>query len=176
MHPRVARWIFGPSLAVRRALHGLTGRPWWVRLDAHVLMGAFPFAADVPALAASGVRGVVNLCAERRGPRSRYRAHGLEELHLPVVDFAEPSEEVVAAALDFLRAHAARDERVYLHCKAGRGRSATIALCWLVERERISPDEAMRKLRAASPSVIAGLERRQVVQRRWRQLRADGIG
>lgn len=168
MHPRVARWFFGPSLLLRRALHHLTGRPWWVRLDAHVLMGAFPRASDVPALASAGVRGVVNLCAERRGPRRAYAEHGIEELHLPVVDFAEPSREVVDAALAFVGRHAADGHRIYLHCKAGRGRSATVALCWLLEREGISPDEAMRKLRAVSPSVIVGLERRAVVQRRWR--------
>lgn len=166
MHPRLARWLFVPTLAFRRAIAIVTGRPWWVRVDERLLMGAFPRHRDVEALAALGVRGVVNLCAEHEGPRAAYSKLGLEELHLRVTDYASPSEEQAAQALAFIRRHVAAGARVYVHCKAGRGRSATIALCWLVEHEQVSPEEAMRKLRAVSPWIIAGIERREVVQRR----------
>jgi atypical dual specificity phosphatase len=168
MHLRLARLLFRPSLAIRRALATVAGRSWWVRVDERVLVGAFPSARDVEALAALGVRGVVNLCAEAEGPRAAYARLGLEELYLPVIDFASPDEQQTSQALAFIARHVASGARVYVHCKAGRGRSATIALCWLVEHERISAEEAMRKLRAVNPWIIAGIERREVVQRRGR--------
>jgi atypical dual specificity phosphatase len=166
MHPRLSRWLFVPTLAFRRLVSSVTGRPWWVRVDERLLMGAFPSARDVEALAALGVRGVVNLCGEHEGPRAAYAQLGLEELQLSVIDYKSPSEAQTAQALAFIGRHVAAGARVYVHCKAGRGRSATIALCWLIEREHISADEAMRKLRRVSPWIIAGIERREVVQRR----------
>jgi atypical dual specificity phosphatase len=40
-----------------------------------------------------GVRGVINLCEEYRGPRRKYKELGIEELYLPTTDHFEPSFE-----------------------------------------------------------------------------------
>src|SRR5260221_707583 len=140
-------------------------RPHWDAIDEVVIMGKMPLLRHVPALATLGVRGVVNMCEEYPGPLAAYREAAIEQLHLPTIDFTIPSYEDLVRGAAFIRAHAERGERVYVHCKAGRGRSATLVLCWLIERHGIEPEEAQRRLRAIRPKIVDGLWRREPVQR-----------
>ena len=48
------------------------------------------------------------------------------------VDHFEPSLESLEAAVKFIQEHKSRGEKVYVHCKAGHGRAASIALCWMM--------------------------------------------
>lgn len=49
------------------------------------IIGAAPFASlgHVKALYAEGVRGVINLCDEYRGPTEEYSNLGMKQLYLP---------------------------------------------------------------------------------------------
>ncbi len=44
--------------------------------------------------------------------------------------------------------HARRGELVYVHCKAGRGRSTTLVLCYLVKEFGMTPAAALEMVRA----------------------------
>ena len=107
---------------------------------------------------------MVNTCAEYAGPRRAYASYGIEQLHVPTTDFQPPALEDVVAAVDFMLAHAERRQRVYCHCKAGRGRSATVALCYLIRRYGWSPEEAQRRLSELRPQVVPDLYKRPVVE------------
>ena len=67
---------------------------------------------------AVGVTGVVNLCAEFRGPVAAYRRLAIEHLRLPTSDHVEPAAEVLDAAVAFIRKHERAGGRVYVHCCA----------------------------------------------------------
>lgn len=150
----VARLLFWPTLAwnwfVSRALGR---RHWWDRVDDHVVLGALPFASDVPRLAAEGVRAAVNTCEEYAGPAAEYARAGINQLRIPTTDFNPPRLEDLERAVAYIRERAERGESVYVHCKAGRGRSVTVVLCWLVESQRLTPDEALEYVRARRPHV-----------------------
>src|SRR6187549_527682 len=106
------------------------------RIGDRLLAGAMPFRADhVAALRAEGVTAVVNLCQEREywdGERdliaAAYAEHGIAEHHLPVID--------AAVAL-------AGDHTVYVHCRGGRERSATVAVALLARLEGMPIDRAL---------------------------------
>jgi atypical dual specificity phosphatase len=38
----------------------------------------------------------------------------------------------MAAAVEFISSFKEKGEKVYIHCKAGHGRAASVALCWLI--------------------------------------------
>lgn len=126
------------------------------QVDGGVMLGAVPMvtAGHVTALHEDGVRAVVNLCAEYGGPVKAYAAMRppIEQLHLPVVDHVEPSVEVLEQAVDFIAAQRARGRRVLVHCKGGHGRSAAVAMAWLVSEKgsliggAMTPLEAQRRL------------------------------
>ena len=166
MHWLIARLLFGPTLAWNLLLNRLVSRRrWWDRLDDRVLLGALPFAADVPALAAEGVRAVVNTCEEYAGPAAAYAIADIEQLRIPTVDFTPPRLEDIERAVAFITEHAARGETVFIHCKAGRGRSATVALCWLIASRGMTPAEAQALLQEKRPHVSRSLHERAVVRR-----------
>jgi protein tyrosine phosphatase (PTP) superfamily phosphohydrolase (DUF442 family) len=59
---------------------------------------------------------------------------GLRFRHVPMFDFSAPSPEEMAAALTVVEAEAADAPAVYVHCRAGAGRTALVAGAWLVAR------------------------------------------
>lgn len=142
----------------------LKRRDWWTAIDDHVILGALPLPADVPKLARLGVRGVVNTCEEYRGPALEYEQHGIKQLRMPTIDFTHPAEVDIDKAIDFIDAHVRADHRVYVHCKAGRGRSATVAICWLMKSKHLSAAKAQTWLSAKRPHVNQRLTERPVVR------------
>jgi len=166
-----AKIVWLPTLCwnflLGRVLHV---RNWWDRVDPLLIVGAYPFARDVPRLSAEGVRAVVNTCAEYPGPIAEYQGAGIEQLHIPTTDFTHPRLQDVVAAVEFIERHTRQGHTVYVHCKAGRARSATVALCWLIKYRGLSPVAAQKQLLQKRPHVNAHLTRRPVVQQFITQL------
>ena len=139
-------------------------RNWWDRIDENVIVGALPRRVDVPLLHHEGVTGVVNTCEEYRGPLAAYQQFGIEQFRMPTIDFTHPKLRDVEAAVEFIRQHAKQGGTVYVHCKAGRARSATVALCWLVETQKLSPAEGQILLLEKRRHINPRLTERSVVQ------------
>lgn len=160
-----ARTVWLPTLTWNYILgRVLKLRRWSDRIDEHVIVGAYPFARDVPRLVSEGVKGVVNTCEEYAGPSIRYEAAGIEQLRIPTTDFAHPRLEDVKLAVEFVQKHVEAGESVYIHCKAGRARSATVALCWLIKYRGMSVDGAQKLLLQKRPHVNRRLAERPVVR------------
>lgn len=128
-----------------------------------MLLGALPLPRCLPELQRAGVGAVVNTCREWRGPVEEYCAAGIEELYLPITDFTEPSLEEVRAAVAFIQRQAAAGKKVYVHCKAGRGRSATIVLCYLVAKG-LTPEQGQALILEKRPHANRKLAQRDVVR------------
>ena len=139
-------------------------RNWWDRIDETMIVGAMPFEKDVSRLAAEGVNGVVNTCAEYQGPQAAYEEHGIEQLRIPTVDFTHPDLDDVTKAVEFMHQQTKDGGTVYVHCKAGRARSATVAICWLISNKGLNPREAQDLLLAKRPHVNRLVYARPVVK------------
>ena len=111
---------------------------YWTKVDDTLFLGCAPmgFLGHPKELHKIGVRGVVNMCYEYSGPTSYYEKLGITQLHLPTCDHFEPSVANIKTAIEFIEHHKKRGEKVYVHCKAGHGRAASIALCWLIHENK----------------------------------------
>ena len=124
------------------------------RLGDSLLAGAMPFRADhVDALHAEGVTAVVNLCQEREywdGERElvlgAYSARGITEHHLPVIDGSTVPPEILDQAVEIARANT-----VYVHCRGGRERSATVAIAVISVLEELPISEAVDEAQRRRP-------------------------
>ena len=167
-----ARVLFLPTLAwnflLGRVLHL---RNWWDEIDEHVFMGALPFAGDVPKMAELGIGGVVNTCDEYSGPQAAYQSVGIEQLRIPTVDFTPPKLSDVEKAVDFMQQQIADGRGVYVHCKAGRARSGTVVLCYLIAQKGLTPAEAQQQILDHRPHANPRLAEREVVQQFWQKRR-----
>lgn len=139
-------------------------RNWWDQVDEGLLLGARPSSKDAKLLSDLGVTGVVNTCDEYAGPVAAYQELGIEQLHIPTIDFTHPKLVDVEAAVDFISKQVDAGGIAYVHCKAGRARSATVAICWLMEYRKMAPEAAQLHLLQVRHQVNPRLLKRPVVQ------------
>ncbi|KAJ1263725.1 hypothetical protein BS78_09G208100 [Paspalum vaginatum] len=163
-----ARVLFYPTLLYNVLRNRFDGEfRWWDRVDQYVLLGAVPFSSDVPRLKKLGVRGVVTLNEpyETLVPTSLYQAHGINHLEIPTRDYLfAPSLEHICRAVDFIHCNEIEGGSTYVHCKAGRGRSTTIVLCFLIKYRNMTPEAALDHARSVRPRVLLAPAQWQAVK------------
>jgi atypical dual specificity phosphatase len=154
-YPTLAwNWLLGRCLRIRN---------WWDVIDDNILLGALPFPSDVVRLSELGVKAVVNTCEEYAGPLKAYKQYGIEQFHMPTTDFTHPQFDDVCRAVEFIERQVALGHRVYVHCKAGRARSATVVMCWLIKSLQLPAAEIQRLLLEKRPHINPHLSQRAVV-------------
>lgn len=129
---------------------------YWLLAD-RLLAGEHPGAAHLRALQGAGVTRFIDLTSppDPVQPYSPLPVPGktvLRESH-PIADFAVPSAQTMHAVLDSIHASLGRQERIYLHCRAGIGRTGTVAGCLLVDFG------------------LSGAEALALLQRKWKSTR-----
>ncbi|XP_042065505.1 phosphatidylglycerophosphate phosphatase PTPMT2-like [Salvia splendens] len=173
-----ARALFYPTLLYNVVRNKVQSEfRWWDRVDEYVLLGAVPFPTDVPRLKALGVGGVVTLneSYETLVPCSLYHDHGIDHLLIPTRDYLfAPSQRDICQAVEFIHANALCGKTTYVHCKAGRGRSTTIVLCYLVKHKEMTPGAAFEYVRSIRPRVLLASSQRQGVEDYYHGLKKSG--
>jgi protein-tyrosine phosphatase len=96
--------------------------------------GRFPSERAEALARQSRVRAIVDLRSEDRDDEVVLRRHGITHLHLPTDDHHAVSQPMLEDGVSFVRRFLDDRERVLIHCEHGIGRSATLALCVLVDR------------------------------------------
>ncbi|KAL5544210.1 hypothetical protein UlMin_007994 [Ulmus minor] len=83
------------------------------------------------------------------------RVHGIEHLVFPTRDYLfAPSFVDISRAVEFVHKNACCGRTTYVHCKASRGRSTTIVLCYLVEYKNMTLAAALDYVRSRRPRVL----------------------
>ncbi|HEY0571449.1 MAG TPA: dual specificity protein phosphatase family protein [Enterovirga sp.] len=107
-----------------------------------------------------GIAAVIDLRSEDRDDEVLLKRHGIAFLHLPTDDHGAVTPAMIADGIAFACPYLDRRQRVLVHCEHGIGRSATLALCIMVERG-FAPLEALmlakdkRALVSPSPAQFA---------------------
>ena len=194
-------WMHTVSMFGGRALV-----PFYTDIDDHIAVGSLPLNhLDVQSLAAANVGAVINMCREHGGVLDSYKACDIQQLHLPTPDCSEPRIEDVLQAVRFIHdkcnawtnsVNGAGDSnpprRVFIHCKGGRGRAVTIALCYLLFRYSrytiqplkgdsnddetintvgVSPSEAVKWITSKRKCAVEGVAKYAVVKQYYAVLR-----
>jgi atypical dual specificity phosphatase len=163
-----ARILFYPTLLYNVFRNKVQAEfRWWDEIDQYLLLGAVPFPKDVPRLKQLGVGGVITLNEpyETLVPTKLYHAHGIDHLVIPTRDYLfAPSFVDINQAVDFIHKNSSCGRTTYVHCKAGRGRSTTIVLCYLVEYKHMSPAAALEYVRSRRPRVLLAPSQWKAVQ------------
>ncbi|XP_076970752.1 phosphatidylglycerophosphatase and protein-tyrosine phosphatase 1 isoform X1 [Tamandua tetradactyla] len=152
----VARLLFYPTLLYtlfRGKLPGRGRRDWYHRIDATVLLGALPLRSMTRRLVQDeNVRGVVTMNEEYEtrflcNSSTEWRKVGVEQLRLSTIDMTGvPTLANLQKGVQFVLKYRSLGQCVYVHCKAGRSRSATMVAAYLIQVNSWSPEEAVRAI------------------------------
>jgi len=167
-----ARVTFLPSLAYNCAMERVSARRWWDRIEPSILLGAIPFRSDWMALnlgmnmtteqmvEAEGVRGVVSMNEDYElqlmgMQEEAWKKLGVRFLQLETTDiFSAPSQVKLRSGVGFMKEVVESGSSVYVHCKAGRTRSATLVAAYLIAEQGLKPEEAVSKMREVRPHIL----------------------
>lgn len=154
-------------MAAGDALPRPHGNTYWL-LPGRLLAGEHPGVAGAHALPLrlQGLQAAgITCCVDLTGDIDPVRAYqplpvgsrpARREAHA-IADFGIPTPERMRRVLDAIDAACAGGEVVYLHCRAGIGRTGTVAGCLLVEHG-FAGEEALdlvqRKFRAMGKSAL----------------------
>ncbi len=76
---------------------------------------------------------------------------GIKQVQLLSPDFETLPLELVERGVQFIHDNLANGKNVYVHCKAGRGRSALVVMCYLIKHQQMSAQQAFALVRKQRP-------------------------
>jgi len=180
MDSMLARVSFLPTLAYNVAMEKIGSRAWWNRIDQRVVLGALPFRGRnaQQIVDQEQVKGVVSMNEDYElksfsnlGPQ--WASLGVKFLQLPTTDmFTSPDLKQLKQGVEFIRdiSSEAPSASVYVHCKAGRTRSATLVGCYLMEEYGHTPEKAVEFMQEKRPHIWLGSKQWQALRDYHQQL------
>ncbi|KAG5672578.1 hypothetical protein PVAND_002694 [Polypedilum vanderplanki] len=174
-----ARVTFYPSLFYNVFMERVSARRWYDRIDENLILGALPFRYMVPELIKKeNIKGVVSMNEDYElwflsNNAEQWKKVGVNFLQLPTTDiFESPSQSKLENGVSFINSFLPKDSKikeltpyhelndnnaigtVYVHCKAGRTRSATLVGCYLMMKNKWSPEQAVEHMRNKRPHIL----------------------
>jgi protein-tyrosine phosphatase len=120
--------------------------------DTLAVGGSFPSERAEGLAREHGIQAVVDLRGEAQPDVLVLRRHGIALLHLPTEDMCGVAMSDLDRGIRFVNAFRDAGQRVLIHCEHGIGRSATLALCVLVQRGH-APLDALALMKKQRPLV-----------------------
>ena len=177
------RITFLPSLALNVVLERTTPRAWWNRIDQKVILGALPFRGEhaKKMIQKENICAVVSMnedyeLAVLSNREPEWKALGVEFLQLATTDiFEAPTQDKLEKGVKFINSASERhpNSSIYVHCKAGRTRSATLVGCYLIEKYGITPEEAVSLMIEKRPHVLLRSKQWEALRHFYVNLNSD---
>ncbi|KAH7694858.1 Protein F28C6.8 b [Aphelenchoides avenae] len=135
-------------------------RPWYSRIDD--LVGAVPFRSMIATLVEKENVGGVVCCTEEFETKAaalfgavrpgEWEAAGVHYHRIPIEEGDEG--KLFSQTVEFIDNATSDGKSVYVHCNAGRSRSATIATCYLMHRNAYAQNVALEVIKKKRPQVF----------------------
>ncbi|XP_042131554.1 phosphatidylglycerophosphatase and protein-tyrosine phosphatase 1 isoform X1 [Peromyscus maniculatus bairdii] len=178
----LARVLFYPTLlytVFRGRVRGPAHRDWYHRIDHTVLLGALPLRSMTRRLVLDeNVRGVITMNEEYEtrflcNTAKEWKKAGVEQLRLSTVDMTGvPTLANLHRGVQFALKYQSLGHCVYVHCKAGRSRSATMVAAYLIQVHNWSPEEAIEAIAKIRSHISIRPNQLQVLQEFHKEIAA----
>lgn len=157
-----------PTLYFGCFLEYIGVRKWYTRIDDYTVLGALPMKRNYKQIiAAENIKGVISMNEDHELGYSvssgEWNEEGVQFKQVPVLDYVGTANlEQIKESVEFINYYREKKETVYIHCKAGRYRSALITACYLINNEKYTPEQATDHIRALRPIVLLNKKRQML--------------
>ncbi|XP_076624647.1 phosphatidylglycerophosphatase and protein-tyrosine phosphatase 1-like isoform X3 [Colletes latitarsis] len=172
-----ARLTFYPTLLYNVLMEKVSSRNWYNRIDEVVVLGALPFRSMTKQLIIEeNIKGVISMNEDYElrlfsNTEREWKMNNVEFLQLSTTDiFQSPSQEKLQCGVNFINKFCRTPNElnnsnfpdknnyqtgsVYVHCKAGRTRSATLVGCYLMMKNQWTPEETVAYMKKKRPHIL----------------------
>lgn len=142
------------------------------QMDARFYRGARPDKKDYPALAALGIKTVIDLTDNSRSyEQPAVEAAGLRYVNIPIVDKSAPSTEQVNAFLKLV--NDPKTGKFFVHCAGGRHRTGLMGAIYRFNHDHWNFDQAYAEMLQYDFYTSNGHgKQKDFVQDYWKQFQA----
>lgn len=149
---------------------------WWSKIGGlNLYLGAIPLKnmGHFEALKALGITHVISVLEDFEmadgwvnSPvkHSDWNEKGITTKHIPAADFYGLKKEEIEEGVKDLHEALERGESVYIHCKAGRGRSATIVVAYLMQHHGHTLEGALELVKECRPDINLNADQQQAIK------------
>lgn len=155
----VTRTFYYPSLLWNAVSNPIRGQSWYNRIDSHVILGALPLRQMTKDLVKENVQGVISMNEDYElkyiyNSAVEWNNNGIQLLRLATPDlFASPTIPQIHTAIKFIEEIKQSNGTTYIHCKAGKTRSTTVVMCYLMHSKKMTQEEALKLIQTKRPQV-----------------------
>ncbi|MCB1083940.1 MAG: dual specificity protein phosphatase family protein [Simkania sp.] len=148
---------------------------WWSKIEPlNLYLGALPLKnmGHLESIAELGVTDILAIVEDFEledgwfnSPvkEGDWEAYGISIKQIPAVDFSPLTREEIKEGIESLHTLLEDEKTVYIHCKAGRGRSATIVIAYLMEHLGFTFQQAFGYVQASRPQINLNAGQRQAI-------------
>ena len=136
---------------------GQLSAPLCTIIDNNICVGALPCSKlNVLTLYSDPyhIRAIINLCDECKGPINEYNKYNMKYIQINTLDTTPPSIGNINLGIKFIEKFIKwkKEEnnnigRVFIHCKGGRARAVTMAICWLLS-QGVKVNDALKMIKS----------------------------
>lgn len=152
-----------------------TTQNWWSKIEPfNIYLGALPLKSEkhlekIIDLGVSHVLCMVENFEMEDGwinqpvKISDWESNGIVVRHIQAADFLPLTKDEIEEGVEFLNQQLLDGHSVYVHCKAGRGRSATIVIVYLMKYHGYTFDEAFTIVKNQRPQINLNPQQKQAI-------------
>uniref|UniRef100_A0AAV1T895 Protein-tyrosine-phosphatase n=1 Tax=Peronospora matthiolae TaxID=2874970 RepID=A0AAV1T895_9STRA len=169
--------VFHVSLLYNLVLEHEQRRPWWSHIEPRLILGALPLQdKDHLNLLVQheGVKAAVtmnqpvellpNFLSTPVSP-AEWASEHVAQCFGSTEDFSSPALDTIEKCVLFLHDQVdVQQNTTYVHCKAGRGRSAVVVVAFLVQYRQMTLDEAFEVVMTKRPHVRLNTSQHEILR------------
>ncbi|MDG6998812.1 MAG: dual specificity protein phosphatase family protein [Nitrososphaerota archaeon] len=98
--------------------------------------------------------GITSILSLTEFPLIQKWVKDLEYKDVPICDHSIPTLDQLSEAVEYVLLNVKRNNKVLVHCLAGKGRTGTVLAAYLCIKNRITPEESLKVLRLERPGSV----------------------
>ena len=103
-----------------------------------------------------GIRSIVTV-REVSLPSKWLDGSDIDYLHLMVEDYGAPTMEAMDETVEYIDKNIHSGKPVLVHCAAGKGRTGAVLAAYLIKKENLTAEQAIKKIRLMRPGSVQSL-------------------